>query len=176
MLLRSGVIGVSAILCLMLQGCEKVKKPTSDATPPTLVWHVINLNTNAQSDHNLNATINAKRGERYRVTIRGTDPEGVHLVKWDPSTLFWQCITPPGGEQVAQNHQALLGPGEAKTLAPDANGYVLTESALILPDLDFALACQDTWIFNGGTIAFTGEVANYFNGNKNGSLKFDITQ
>jgi len=42
-----------AIPSLAVVGCDgcKVKQPTSDSTPPSLVWNVFNHDTNEQADH-----------------------------------------------------------------------------------------------------------------------------
>src|SRR5437879_2938903 len=150
-------------LCLTVVGCgSTVKKPTSDSTPPSLVWNVYNHDTNQQTDYPGSPTINAKRGEKYRVTLKANDPEGVNWIKINPALgggeIAWQCTSPPGGEKLGQNNTADLGP-MSQNLALDANGNVLT-SIFLIYELDFTLDCQAGWNFVSGSAKLTGQASN----------------
>lgn len=169
---------VLAGLCLTFVGCSnlKVKQPTSDSTPPSLVWNVYNHGTGQQADHPGSPTINAKRGESYRVTLKAKDPEGVKFIKINPSLgdgeMSWQCIDPPGGENLAQTKTATLAQ-MTQNLAPDPNGMVLTSIFLIF-ELDFTMECQAGWSFASGGANLTGRASNYFGGVTTEVIKFVV--
>jgi hypothetical protein len=163
---------------MILAGCPnlKVKQPTSDSTPPSLVWNVFNHATQQQADHPGSPTINAKRGESYRLILKAKDPEGVKSIQINPNLgsgeMGWQCTDPPGGENVAQNKTATLGP-MTQNLAPDANGMVLTGIFLIY-ELNFAMDCPAGWKFVSGGAQLTGRATNYFGGVTTEVIKFII--
>jgi hypothetical protein len=165
-------------LCGILAGCNdvKVKKPASDSTPPSLVWNVFNHGTGAQADHVGSPTLNAKRGESYRITLKAKDTGGVQSIQINPSVgsgeLSWQCLDPPGGENVAANKNAVLGP-QSENLSPDSNGMVLS-SVFLLYELDLAMECQSGWSFKSGTAHLTGRATNYFGGVTTEELKFNV--
>ena len=163
--------------CLTIASCQKVKKPQSDSTPPKLIWNVYNYGSNSQADHPGSPTINAKRGERYRVTLKANDPEGVKQIQLNPTLgsgeMSWTCKGPPGGENVAQNKNATLGP-LTQNLAPDANGNVLT-SIFLMQDLDFTMECQANWSFTSGGAKLTGQASNYFAGTTTETITFKVS-
>jgi len=76
--------------------------------------------------------------------------------------MSWQCKSPPGGENLGQNKDALLGP-MSQDLAPDADGNVLT-SIFLTYELNFTMECQAGWSFVGGSAKLTGQAGNYFGG------------
>jgi hypothetical protein len=158
-------------------GCQKVKKPTSDSTPPKLVWNVLNHGTGAQADHPGSPTIDAKRGEKYRITLKANDPEGVKSIQLNPSLgsgeMSWTCKDPPGGENLAQNKNATLGP-MTQNLSPDADGNVLT-SIFLIQELDFTMECQSGWSFTSGTAKLTGQASNYFGGSTTETITFKVS-
>ena len=165
------------VLFLANVGCKKVKKPKEDSTPPKLVWNVYNYGTNAQADHPGSPTINAKRGAKFRVTLKANDPEGANWIKINPSLgsgeMKWTCKAPPGGENLGQAHTADLAP-MTRTVSPDANGNVLT-SIFLLYDLDFKMECQSGWSFTSGSATLTGQASNYFGGVTTETLTFQIS-
>ena len=184
LLTKLGKLAACVLLCCFfgvlfstLVGCQKVKKPASDSTPPKLIWNVFNHGTNAQADHPSSPTINAKRGEKYQITLKANDPEGVKSIQLNPSLgsgeMSWTCKGPPGGENVAQNKNATLGP-MTQNLAPDADGNVLT-SIFLITELDFTMECQAGWSFSGGTAKLTGQASNYFGGTTTETLTFKIS-
>lgn len=166
-------------VCLPFAGCAdlKVKKPASDSTPPTLVWNVYNHETGAQADHPGSPTLNAKRGEHYRIILKAINPGGISSIKINPTIgsgeIAWTCKAPPGGENVAQSKTATLK-GMTQNLAPDSNGYVLTSIFLIF-ELDFTLECQAGWNFSAGHAQLTGRATNYFGGTTTEVIKFNIS-
>jgi len=172
-------LGLGTALCLSFIGCAdlKVKKPASDSTPPALVWNVYNYETGAQADHPGSPTLNAKRGEHYRIILKAKDSGGVSSIKINPTIgsgeMAWTCKAPPGGENVAQSKTATLT-GMTQNLAPDSNGEVLTSIFLIF-ELDFSMGCQSGWNFSAGHAQLTGRASNYFGGTTTEVLKFNIS-
>jgi hypothetical protein len=166
-------------ICLCFAGCAdlKVKKPASDSTPPALVWNVYNHDTGAQADHPGSPTLNAKRGEHYRIILKAKDSGGVKSIQINPALgggeMTWTCKAPPGGENVAQSKTATLK-GLKQNLAPDSNGDVLTSIFLIF-ELDFSMDCQAGWNFTAGHAQLTGRASNYFGGTTTEVIKFNIT-
>ena len=167
-----------AIVCFTFAGCAdlKVKLPASGSTPPALIWNVYNHDTGAQADHPGSPTINAKRGEHYRIILKAKDPEGVKSIQINPTLgsgeMSWTCKAPPGGENIAQNKDATFGK-MAQNLAPDSNGYVLTSIFLIF-ELDFSMDCQASWNFTAGNAKLTGRASNYFGGTTTEVIKFNV--
>jgi hypothetical protein len=162
---------------LGIVGCQRVKKPTSDSTPPKLVWNVFNHGTSAQADHPGSPTIDAKRGEKYRITLKANDPEGVKSIQLNPSLgsgeMSWTCKAPPGGENIAQNKNATLGP-MTQNLSPDADGNVLT-SIFLIQELDFTMECQPGWSLISGSAKLTGQSSNYFGGTTTETITFKVS-
>jgi len=68
-----------------LRAARKRNCPNRIPRPPSLVWNVFNYATNAQADHNGNPTINVKHGEKYRITLKANDPEGVKQIQINPT-------------------------------------------------------------------------------------------
>jgi hypothetical protein len=165
------------VVCLAIASCQKVKMPKSDSTPPSLVWNVFNYATSAQSDHNGSPIITVKRGEKYRITLKANDPEGVKQIQINPTLgsgeLVWTCKAPPGGENVAQNKNATLGP-MTQNLAPDSSGNVLT-SIFLMYDVDFTMECQAGWNFTSGSGKLTGQASNYFGGTTTATISFNVS-
>ena len=171
-------LGAALGLCLTVAGCSnlKVKKPSSDSTPPALTWTVFNYDTSVTKDHAGSPSLQAKRGESYRVTLKAKDPQGIKSIQINPTVgsgeINWLCNDPPGGENLQQAKSALLGPMN-QDLTPDANGYVLT-SIFLIHDLDFSLACQPGWTFASGTATLTGRATNYYSGVTTEVITFTI--
>jgi hypothetical protein len=174
---RVSVSCIVVILALAALSCKKVPKPTSDSTPPKLVWNVLDKGTNANADHSGSPTINAHRGDKFHITLKANDPEGVKSIELNPSLgsgeISWTCKAPPGGENIAQTKTADLGP-QTQNLSPDASGNVLP-SIFLIEDLDFKMDCQSGWIFTSGKAVLTGRASNYFGGTTTETLTFIVS-
>ena len=172
---RAGCLLIT-ISCTFV-GCKKVQKPQSDSTPPKLVWNVLDKASNANADHPGSPTINVHRGDKFHVTLKADDPEGVKSIELNPGLgsgeISWTCKAPPGGENIAQTKTADLGP-QTQNLSPDANGNVLT-SIFLIQDLDFTMECQSGWIFTSGKAMLTGRASNYFAGTTTETLTFTVS-
>ena len=169
--------GLAVALGFITGSCQQVPKPTSDSTPPKLVWNVLEKGTNASADHPSSPSISAHRGDKFHITLKANDPEGVKSIELNPGLgsgeISWTCKAPPGGENIAQTKTADLGP-QTQNLAPNANGNVLT-SIFLIEDVDFSMDCQAGWIFTSGKAVFTGRATNYFSGTTTETLTFSIS-
>jgi|RhiMetdeSRZDD1v2_1073273.scaffolds.fasta_scaffold227505_2 hypothetical protein len=169
--------GLLVALALASGSCQKVPEPKSDPTPPKLVWNVLDKATNANADHPGSPTINAHRGDKFHVTLKANDPEGVKSIELNPGLgsgeISWTCKGPAGGENVAQVKTADLG-AQTQNLSPDASGNVLT-SIFLIQELDFALDCQSGWSFTSGKATLTGRATNYFAGTTTETLTFNVS-
>src|SRR5262252_5204462 len=78
---RLGLGMLAAVFVVMgLTACDKVPKPTSDSTPPSLNWHVENLTTSVAADYAGSGTVTGKKGDEFRVTLTAKDPEGIQKI------------------------------------------------------------------------------------------------
>ncbi len=164
------LILITLMLLLLVAGCSKVTKPTSDSTPPTLRWHILNKADNSSQDISGSGTIAAHIGDYYVVTFFAEDQQGIHKISLS-SNIFWQCTS----GDTAQNHGPSLGVTNSQTLQPDSQGNVLT-SIFLIENADLStFSCQSGYTFNGGTLTFSGQGENYFNGTTQGKLVFNVS-
>jgi hypothetical protein len=154
---------------LVMTGCPKVTKPTSDSTPPIVKWRVLDSENNTQ-EFTGNATVNAKRGSSFKVALIVEDPEGVSMLSLGSSSQ-WTCLS--GG--VAQTSGPSLDKTDVQTFQPDSSGKVLTKP-LLFRDANLDFKCnQSGFIFSGGSASFSGTGQNYFNGKTQATLVFKVT-
>ena len=154
-------------LLLLPAGTCKTPKPASDSTPPKLEWVVRNADTNVSQTFSGSGTVNAKRGEVYKVTLKAIDPEGVHEITLGGSAT-WTC----SAGSVAQNAVADFAT-QKQTLNPDSMGNVLTQ-IFILQDANLGFQCNSGFTFSGGSEQLLGTGENYFSGKTNGTLTFSV--
>lgn len=161
---------IALLLLLLVTGCAKATKPTSDSTPPTLRWHILNKADNSAQDISGGGTINAHIGDFYVVTFFAEDPQGIHKISLG-SNVFWQCTS----GDIGQNHGPSLGVNKVQTLQPDSQGNVLT-SIFLIENADLSgFACQSGFTYNGGNLTFSGAGENYFSGTTQGKLIFNAS-
>jgi hypothetical protein len=161
------IFAIGAILLVSASAC-KTPAPKSDATPPRLEWIVRNTNTNVSQTFNGSGTVNAKRGELFKVTLKAIDPEGVHEITLGGSAS-WTCTS----GSVGQNKVADFATAK-QTLNPDSSGNVLTQ-IILLQDADLSFPCNSGFSFTGGSEQLLGTGENYFGGKTNGTLTFKVT-
>jgi hypothetical protein len=161
------LVAVAAVL-LGAAACEKVPKPTSDSTPPTLNWHVENRTTSTASDYAGSGSVTGKKGDEFRVTLTAKDPEGIHKITMGGGYTR-SCIDGNIGQSATGDYA-----GQTQTLNPDSDGKVLTSIFLInsyTPDV----TCNGGFTWQGTTIGLNGSGENYFSGKTNGTLTISIT-
>jgi hypothetical protein len=167
--MRRTVTGLLAVtLLLAAAACEKVPKPSSDPTPPTLKWHVENRTTNTATDVTGTGAVSGKKGDEFRVTLIANDPQGIHKI-----TMGGGYTRNCQGDGLGQTGNGDYA-GQTQTLDPDAQGQVLTQIFLIqsiTPDVD----CSNGFTWTGTSIGLNGSGTNYFNGTTNGTLTINVT-
>lgn len=169
----------TTIMMFSFSDCQK-PKPTSDSTPPTLKWKVLNKNTNQfvifdeatkSTEAVGNATVPAKIGDSYRVTLIANDDEGVHEISVTGSSE-WGCST----GNVGQSHGPSLETTDTQPLEPNSEGKVLT-SIFLLREVEIGpFPCQAGWNFDGGSKSVIGTAKNYFNGVTKATLVFKVSK
>jgi hypothetical protein len=153
---------------LTAENCPpQVKKPPSDTNAPLLEWVVNNRSTNASQTYVGDATIQAKWGDRYYVTLRSYNPGGVHQITLD-GEASWQCVS----GNLGQNKDALYAP-ISSTLNPDANDMVDTY-AVLFTQADLSLDCPG-FQFSSGGVGYQGTATNYYGVSGQATLSFNVT-
>jgi hypothetical protein len=155
-----------ALLFLPAVAC-KTPAPKSDSTPPKLEWVVRNADTNVSQTFNGSGTVNAKRGESYKVTLKAIDPEGIHEITLGGSAS-WTCASGSVGQNKIADFIT-----KKQTLNPDSMGNVLTQ-IFLLQDANFDFGCQAGFTFKSGSEELLGTGENYFGGKTNGTLTFQV--
>ncbi len=170
--IKSHWLNLIAIMFLLFAvGCSpQIPKPSSDSTPPTLRWSVLNKADNSTQSISGSGTIAAHIGDFYVVTFFAEDPQGIHKINLAANT-FWQCA----GGDAAQNHGPSLGATQSNTLQPDSQGNVVTSTFLIQNADISSFDCQSGFTFNGGNMTFSGGGENYFNGTTQATLVFNVS-
>ena len=166
--MRRSMLGLLATAVLLTAtACEKVPKPSSDSTPPTLKWHVENRTANTTTDINGNGKVSGKKNDEFRVTLTATDPQGIHKIimggGYTRSCVAGDVASGADGDYA----------GQSQSLAPDAQGKVLTQIFLIqsiTPDV----TCTGNLNWTGTSIDLVGTGTNYFNGTTTGNLTITI--
>src|SRR5512142_2104783 len=80
------------ILLLAVACTPQIPKPSSDSTPPTLRWHIINKADNSTKDISGSGTIPTHKGDFFVVTFFAEDPQGIHKIDL-ASNVAWQCVS-----------------------------------------------------------------------------------
>jgi hypothetical protein len=160
------------MILVLTPSCERVPKPASDATPPSIMWKVSHRATGEQVDHAATATINASRGERYQVILEARDPEGLERIEINPAIgsgeARWQCVS----GDIGQSKSATLA-SQAQPFTPSADDTVPTGSLLVW-DVNLAMPCGDSYTFAGGSYTLTGRASNWGGGSTTGTLTFRV--
>jgi len=166
--MRSYHFALAALALLFLPAATcKTPKAKSDSTPPKLEWVVRNADTNVSQTFNGSGTVNAKRGESYKVTLKAIDPEGIHEITLGGSSS-WTCVS----GSVGQNKIAGFIT-KTQTLNPDSMGNVLTQ-IFLLHDANLDFKCNAGFTFKSGNEQLLGTGKNYFAGKTSGTLTFQV--
>lgn len=153
---------------LLAAGTCKTPKPTSDNTPPELRWFVHNNDTGNDLQLVGDASLPAKRGESYKVTLKAIDSGGVHKITLG-GTASWTCTQGNIGQNKVADEVT-----DVQNLNPDSNNQVLT-SIILIRDTNLTMPCQSGFTFSGGTRQLFGTGENYFGGVTNAKLTFNVT-
>jgi hypothetical protein len=167
--MRRSVLALAAVALLVgTAACQKVPKPTSDSTPPTLKWHVENRTANTATDIVGSGSVTGKQGDDFRVTLTANDPEGIEKITMGGGYTR-QCLQDGAGQTASG-----LYAGQQQTLAPDGQGNVLTQIFLI-QSISPDVTCSSGFTWKSTTIGLNGSGTNYFNGTTTGKLTISVT-
>jgi hypothetical protein len=160
---------VLPLLALLLMGasCQQVPKPATDATPPTLKWHVLDVDTGDARDLGANDAMVATRDHTLRVTLIADDPEGIADI-----TLGGGWTTSCAGGGVANNAQGAYT-SQDQPLTPDAKGNVLTE-IFLLQSVSPQTDCPGGTSFLTTAVALHGTGTNYAHGTTEARLGIGV--
>ncbi len=177
--MRNGVaralLMVATVLLVSAAGCEneKVPKPSSDSTLPTLRWHVENRNTGAVTDHYGSGVVTGKKGDYYRVTLFAKDPEGIYKITIGAGTQKG-CSGVSNGEPIGSVGFG-LGAVKSQTFGPDGAGNVLTRIFMIESYTPDTTCTNEGGVWSYFTFHVAGSGTNFFNGTTNGLLTITVT-
>jgi hypothetical protein len=155
------------IVCFLpvISGCDKLKLPASDSTPPTLKWKVYFFETSTEQEITATGqTVKVKAGKEVRVTLIAEDKDGgVKKISFGGGTT-WGCIS--GG--IGQNKSGLLST-DVQNLSPDSDGYVLP-SIFLMRSFTMNFDCSSGYTLTGGKYELVGNAENYYGGTANSML------
>ena len=163
---RIPAFGLFAICSLfLLSGCDKLKKPSSDSTPPTLKWKVYFFDTSTEKEVTASGqTVKLKTGTEVRVTLIAEDKDGgVQKITFGGGNT-WGCIS----GSVGQNKSGLLST-DVQNLSPDSDGYVLP-SIFLMRNFTMNFPCDGGYTLTSGKYELAGSAENYFGGIVNSML------
>lgn len=153
------------IFIFFLSGCDKLKKPASDSTPPTLKWKVYFFETSTEQEvTGTGQVVKVKAGKEVRVTLIAEDTDGgVKKITFGGGTT-WGCIS--GG--IGQNKSGLLTT-DVQNLSPDSDGYVLP-SIFLMRNFTMNFDCSPGYTLSGAKYELVGQAENYYGGTANSML------
>lgn len=149
---------------LLLVACvSRVPMPTSDSTPPSLTWTVLNQTTNVSVNVASGGSVQARGGETLLVTLKASDPEGVGYIELGGGYVK-ACVNSDG---TGSTGQGLLAT-QSHALGPDANNTVAT-SALEILSVQADTACSGgQW--DSTRVTLHGLARNFFSVQTPGNL------
>lgn len=173
-LVRLGLQGVMFVLGLSLAGCPqpvpRVPIPSSDASPPTMVWQMYNLQKQERREIVQDGqTINMEPSEQVVVTLAVEDlNSGVKDVTLSGSA---QYACEQGGQ--VENNKFQLETQEAKPTPDHENKVPVSASLVYTVDLG-KYGCKEKWRFAGGKVSLVGKGHNFVNGAAMKTLHFNL--
>ena len=158
----AGLVAIGAAVAF--PGCDSGPQSTTETTPPTLTWSVLNQENNERQDLPADGTVNAGPNDHYLITFKANDDGGVEKIAFDGEAQ-WRC----DAGNVAQNKHALYKP-QSNTLHPDSNGQVEHYAFLLTTISPNGWDCQSGFNFAGGEATLNGSATNYSNRTATGKL------
>jgi len=157
--------GLRVAACLVLVACgSKVPMPTSDSTPPTLTWTVLNQTTKVSVNVSPGGSVHAKGTDSLFITLKAQDPEGVAYIELGGGYLK-ACV---GSDGTGTNSQGLFA-SQSQTFGPDSNNQVSTLAfATKTVQADTTCSGGDQW--NSTLVTLNGVARNFFSGKSRGTL------
>jgi hypothetical protein len=168
------LLGAMFVLGLSLVGClkpvPKVSIPGSDASPPTLVWEIYNLQTKERREITQDAqTLDVPANEQLIVRIAVEDLQsGVKDVSLDGEGQY-ACEL--GGKidkkavKLEQQNTTRIADHEKKVPVSASLSYTVEFGKM---------GCKESERFAGGKLSLVGKGHNFVNGAGTKSLHFDL--
>jgi hypothetical protein len=166
------LVPVSCLLvgvCLTAVGCDddETKLTLTDTGPPSLVWHVWNVNTQTLSDYPGDATIDVAQGDRYLVVLNASNPGGVEQVEFYDDD--WM-ICKNGNVETSQGPES----GQPVTNEQMPKAYVFKDLSVTTEFTVPTAQCQDGYTFDSGGIRLNGSAHTFFGTPATATLTFNI--
>lgn len=174
LVIRRTLQGVLLVLGLSLVGCLKqvpmVPIPSSDASPPTLVWEIYNLQTKERREIAQDGqTVAVESNEQVIVTIAVEDLQsGVKDVSLGGEGQY----TCELGGQIEKKPVKLEQQNTARI--PDHENKVPVSASLSYTVEFGKMGCKEAERFAGGKLSLVGKGHNFVNGAGTKSLHFDL--
>ena len=161
---RLGFPGFFIVLSLCLVGCPqpipRVSIPSSDPSPPTMVWQTYNMLTKESGQIVKDGqSLDVPANEQYVVTLAVEDLDsGVKDVTLNGNVQY----TCEQGGQV-ENKKFPLEAQETKP-TPDHEDKVPITASLVYPVEFGKMGCKENWTFGGGKLSLVGKAHNFVGG------------
>jgi hypothetical protein len=162
--IRLGFPASIIVLSLSLLGCPqpipRVSIPSSDASPPTMVWQTYNMQTKEsgrimKDGHSLDVPAS----EQYILTLAVEDlNSGVKDVILNGNV---QYVCEQGGQ--VENKKFPLETQEMKPI-PDQENKVPVTASLVYAVEFGKMGCKENWAFGGGRLSLVGKAHNFVGG------------
>jgi hypothetical protein len=150
------VASAGAAVLALVAGCgSKVTPNTSEKTPPTLTWSVLNTSTKQRTDYPATAKVTWTQGDTYFIVFKANDPGGIKSISLS-GEADWQCTS----SDLGQNKDALYAP-QSMTFQPSGNGTVDTYEFLSVNEDPGGWDCGSGFSFANGSASFDGQAANF---------------
>jgi len=163
-----------AFMDLLLTGClqpvPRVSIPTSDASPPTMVWQTYNMQTRERGEIVKDGqSLDVPSSEQYVITLAVEDPEsGVKDVTLSGNVQY-VCQQ---GSQVEEK-KFPLETQELKPMPVQENTAPIRAALVYVVEFGKS-GCKEKWLFGGGALALSGQAHNGIGGTETRTLHFRL--
>jgi hypothetical protein len=150
---------------VLVAGCGgEVTPSTSEPTPPTLTWGVLDKSTHVLQNLPATASVTAGPESSYSITLRAEDPGGVQHIEVGGG-YDYGCASGDVGSQTS----ALLA-SYSYTAHTNSNGKVSSYEVLLTSVDPSGWGCTGGQSFAGGQAAVMGRATNFSNRVAEGKL------
>jgi len=173
-LVRLGLSGCVVAFGLSLLGCPqpipRVSIPSSDPSPPTMVWQTYNMSTKESGQIVKDGqSLDVPADEQYVVTLAVEDlNSGVRDVTLNGNVQY----TCEQGSQ-AENKKLPLEPQETKPTPDQENKVPITASLVYAVEFG-KMGCKENWTFGGGKLSLVGKAHNFVGGGEMRTLYVNL--
>jgi len=165
---------ITILVCCLGSSCKTVK-PTSDATPPTIRWAILDRESGRRAEQDGSGMITLEVGdhlEDLEITCIAEDPQGVHKISFGGQGDIDCDHVFPDLRVERLPVRKLFFKSDEQTLSPDSGGKVLTQTILVKKFSNLRKdGCPAGDTLARGTLTLTGTAENYFKGITSATLK-----